>query len=176
MGPGSFDDFVQRENDAARGRQGDSTDWQAEKKAWLGMVNDLYTRLTGFLKPYIDAGQISIGFHNADISEEHLGVYSVPVATITIGSKTVTLEPVGTIQVGSRGRIDVIGNLSRAQIILVERGSVAMLIPSTGIGKARPEGFKRLADALWMWKIVTRDTSDLTREAFLSLIVEVAKG
>lgn len=175
MGPGSFDDFVQRENDAARIARGETTDWQAEKTAWLGMVRDLYTRLNGFLKPYIEASQISIAFHDADISEEHLGVYAVPVATITIGAKTVTLEPVGTIQVGSRGRIDVIGNLSRAQLILVERGSVAQLLPSSGVGKAR-QGIKPLADGLWMWKIVTRDTVDLTREAFLSLIVEVAKG
>lgn len=175
MGPGSFDDFVQRENEASRRRQGGSIDWEAEKKAWLGMVNDLYTRLTGFLKPYIEAGQISIDFHDAEISEEHLGVYSVPVATIVIGSKTVTLEPVGTIQVGSRGRIDVIGNLSRAQLILFERGAVAQLLPSSGVGKAR-QGIKPLAEGLWMWKIVTRDTVDLTREAFLNLIVEVAKG
>jgi hypothetical protein len=175
MGPGSFDDFVQRENDAARLGRGETTNWQAEKTAWLGMLGDLYTRLTGFLKPYIDAGQISIAFHDGDVSEEHLGVYVVPVATITIGTKSVTLEPVGTIQVGSRGRIDVIGNVSRAQIILVERGSVAQLIPSSGLGKARQD-IKPLADGMWMWKIVTRDTGDLTRETFLSLIVEVAKG
>jgi hypothetical protein len=175
MGPGSFDDFVQRENDAARRSQGDSIDWQAEKTTWLRLLADLYTRLEGYLKPYIEAGQISLTYRDTDVSEEYLGIYPAPLATITIGAKTVTLEPIGTIQTGSRGRIDVIGNLARAQLIMVESGTVAQLIPSTGIGRAR-HGIKRLSEARWTWKIVTRDTVDLTREAFLSLIVEVAKG
>jgi hypothetical protein len=176
MAIGSFDDFVQREIDAARRSDGSSIDWEREKTEWLRYLNNLHLSLNAFLKPYIDAGQISVSTNQSwEINEEHLGTYALPQMSIVIGAKTVTLEPMGTVQVGNRGRVDVACNLARAMLILVESGSVAQLIPSSGIGK--PQGsMKSLTSGRWVWKIVTRDTVDLTRESFQALLVEIAKG
>ena len=175
MATGSFDNFVQREIDAARKAGGSSMDWQREKAAWLRQLDDLYARIEGFLKPYIDAGQISVSTSPFEISEEHLGVYSAPQLSIAIGSKTVSLEPIGTIQVGNRGRVDIASNLARAQMILVESGTVSQLLPSSGIGKPQAS-MKSLTTGRWIWKIVTRDTVDLNRENFQAALVEIAKG
>lgn len=175
MATGSFDDFVQREIDAASKSGGSPFDWNREEAEWLRHLNVLYERLSGFLKPYIDAGQISVSTSSVEINEEHLGAYLVPQMSISIGTKTVTLEPMGTVQVGNRGRVDVTCNLARAMMILVESGTVAQLIPSSGIGK--PEAStKSLTSGRWIWKIVTRDTVDLTRDSFQALLVEIAKG
>jgi hypothetical protein len=175
MATGSFDNFVQREIDAARKPGGSSIDWAQEEAEWLRHLNDLYERITIFLKPYIDAGQISISTSPFEISEEHLGVYPVPQMSIAIGNKIVTLEPIGTVQVGSRGRVDLVCNLARAQLILVETGTVARLIPSSGVGKPDPSQ-KSLFNGRWVWKIVMRDTVDLTRENFQMALIEIAKG
>jgi hypothetical protein len=175
MATGSFDDFVQREIDAARKTGGSSFDWQREKAEWLRQLSNLHERIATFLKPYIDAGQVSLSTRSVEINEEHLGPYTAPQMSISIGSKTVNLEPMGTVQVGNRGRVDVTCNLARAMMIFVESGTVTQLIPSSGLGK--PEVSTRsLSDGRWVWKIVTRDSVDLTRENFQALLVELAKG
>jgi hypothetical protein len=175
MATGSFDDFVQREIDAARKSGSSSFDWEREKEHWLRHLNDLHQRIAAFLKPYIDARQISISTSSIEIVEEHISSYLAPQLSIRIGSKTVTLEPIGTVQVGSRGRVDVTCNLERAQIILVESSSVAQLLPSSGLGKPQAST-QSLGDGRWVWRIVTRDTVDFTRENFQALLVGIAKG
>jgi hypothetical protein len=175
MATGSFDDFVQREIDAARKSSGPAVDWDREKAEWLRYLEDLHARIGTFLKPYIDAGQISLTTSPFEVSEEHLGIYDAPQMAISIGSKTVMLEPVGTVQVGNRGRVDVTCVLARAQMVLVESGAVGQLLPSTGVGKPQAS-IKSLASGRWVWKIVTRDTLDLTRDNFQALLVELAKG
>ncbi|HTW49684.1 MAG TPA: hypothetical protein VMD92_17135 [Acidobacteriaceae bacterium] len=175
MATGSFDDFVQREIDAARKSDGSSIDWEREKAEWLRQLDTLHERLSAFLKPYIDAGQISTSTSPFELNEEHLGPYTAPQMSIAIGSKTVTLEPMGTVQVGNRGRVDIACNLARAMMILVESGTVGQLLPSSGLGKPQAST-KSLATGRWVWKIVNRDTVDLTRENFQTLLVEIARG
>lgn len=175
MAFGNFDDFVNREIVAARRPDGPKTDWQREEEEWLRRLDDLYLRLDTFLRPYIDAGQISISIHPIEINEEHLGSYMVPQMTINIGNKSVLLEPMGTVQVGSRGRVDVVCNRARKMMILVESGTEAQLLPSSGIG--RPQISKKsLTEGRWIWRIVTHETVDLTRDSFQALLVDVAKG
>jgi hypothetical protein len=161
MATGSFDDFVQREIDAAGKSDGSAFDWQREKQHWLRHLSELHERIATFLKPYIDAGRISLSTSPFELNEEHLGPYTAPQLSIAIGTKTVTLEPMGTVQVGSRGRVDITCNLARSQLILVEKGSVAQLLPSSGVGKPQVST-RSLGDGQWVWKIVTRDTVDLT--------------
>jgi hypothetical protein len=174
MSLGSFDDFVQREQEAARKADEASIDWSVEKDQWLFQLDSLYARIGGFLKPYIDAGQISMTEGSVELNEDHIGLYTVGQRTIVIGTKSVAIEPLGTIQTGSRGRVDVVGPLSRAQLSLLEGGSDSMLVPSTGVrGRS---SIRRLTEGRWSWKIVTRDVLDLNRETFLNLLMQVANG
>jgi hypothetical protein len=175
MATGSFDDFVQREIDAARKSGGSTFDWEREKGFWLRALGDLYQRINTFLKPYIEAGQISVSTRSFEMNEEHLGPYSAPELIIEIGTKTVTLEPMGTVQVGNRGRVDMLCNLARAQLVLVESGTVAQLLPSSGLGKPQVST-KSLGEGRWIWRLVTRDTLDLTKENFQNVLVQIAKG
>jgi hypothetical protein len=174
MSMGSFDDFVQREHEAARKADEASINWPAEKEQWLYQLDTLYARIGGFLKPYVDAGQISMSESDIDLNEEHIGLYPVKTKTIVIGTKTITLEPLGTVVAGSRGRVDVVGPLTRAQLSLLESGTESFLVPSTNARGSST--LKRLTEGRWNWKIITRDTLDLNRENFLKVILEVANG
>jgi len=174
MSMGSFDDFVQREQEAARRADEASIDWQAEKDQWLYQLDNLYGRINGFLKPYIDAGQVSITDSEIELNEDHIGLYSVRMRTIVIGTKSVTIEPLGTLQTGSRGRVDVVGTVARARLSLLAGATESMLIPSSNV--RTNSTIQRLTDGRWNWKIVTRDVLDLNRETFLNLLLEVANG
>ena len=174
MSMGSFDDFVQREHEAARKAEAASIDWPAEKEQWLYQLDNLYARVGGFLKPYIDAGQISMSESDLDLNEEHIGLYPVKQKKIVIGTKSIPLEPLGTIVAGSRGRVDVVGPLTRAQLSLLDSASDSMLIPSTNTRTG--SAIKRLTEGRWNWKILTRDVLDLNRENFLKVLLEVANG
>ncbi|MGC2637028.1 MAG: hypothetical protein WA294_07600 [Acidobacteriaceae bacterium] len=174
MSLASFDEFVQREHEAARRAEEASIDWQAEKEQWLYQLDLLYSRISAFLKPYLEAGQITMTDSQVELNEEHLGLYAVQQKTITIGTKSVTLEPLGTLQAGSRGRVDVVGPLSRVQMSLLDSGTESMLIPST-IDRSS-SAIKRLTEGRWNWKIITRDVLDLNRDTFLNVLLEVANG
>jgi hypothetical protein len=101
MGSSAFDDFVRREQSSARESKEDAVDWQDEKKRWLRHLDELFSEVTGYLKPYVDDGQIAIKFETVELNEEYIGPYVAPVMVIGIGRKTTKLEPVGTLLIGS---------------------------------------------------------------------------
>ncbi len=78
----SFDDFVRRE-------QQEPINWQAEKTAWLQHLEELFTQVEGYLKPYVDAGKVVKKYRSIELNEEYLGLYSTKEMIITIGSKTI---------------------------------------------------------------------------------------
>jgi hypothetical protein len=104
---------------------------------------------------------------------------------ITIGSKTITLEPVGTLIVGSKGRVEVAGPLARAQLLLLDSRvkSTSELIHvdvSIGSGPSSPPPHEPPRDIEWVWRIVTRpprrEILELNKESFLNLLVEISNG
>jgi hypothetical protein len=101
MGSRAFDDFVRREQSSARESKEDAVDWQDEKKRWLRRLDELFSEVTGYLKPYVDDGQIAIEFETVELNEEYIGPYVAPVMVIGTGRKTTKLEPVGTLLIGS---------------------------------------------------------------------------
>lgn len=185
MASRAFDEFVQREQAAAKEAGEPAVDWQAEKAQWLRHLDELFRQVNEYLKPYLDAGQIAVEYSKIDLNEEHIGPYSAPLMLITIGSKKIKLEPVGTFLIGSRGRVDVVGPVARAQLILLdsEVKSLSQLIHvSVGFGgnmpappPARPRSRAKLA-----WRIVTRpprrEIVEINKETFLSILLEIANG
>jgi hypothetical protein len=105
--------------------------------------------------------------------------------TIKIGSKIIKLEPVGTLLLGSRGRVDVVGPLARARLILIDAEIKSMSqrihFSDSVDGKTpSPPPPKPRSDIKWAWKIVTRpprqEIVELNKESFLNLLVEISNG
>ncbi len=185
MGTSAFDDFVRREHATAEESKREEIDWEAEKERWLRDIDQLFSQVREYLKAYVDAGQIKIAFKTIELNEEHIGAYTAPVMVIQVGSKTINLEPIGTLLIGSRGRVDVIGPAARAQLVLLDSSltSLSQLIHvSVGIGGRTPvpPPTKSSSKTTWAWRIVTRppkrEIVEVTQEKFLNLLLETANG
>jgi hypothetical protein len=185
MGNNSFDEFVRREQQAAKVTGEKPVDWQAEKAAWLQHLEELFTQVNGYLKPYVDAGQVAIDYQTIDLNEDYIGRYSAKEMIITVGSKTIKLEPIGTFIVGSKGRVEVAGPLARAQLLLLDSRvrSMSQLIHvsvSVNGGLPSPPSHEPPSDIKWVWKIVTRpprrEIIEFNKDSFLNVLVEISNG
>lgn len=185
MANNSFDDFVRREQQAVKVTDEQPVDWQAEKTTWLRHLEELFTQVNEYLKSYVDAGQIAIDYRPIELSEDYIGRYWAKEMVITIGSKTIKLEPIGTLIVGSKGRVEVAGPLARAQLLLLDSRvtSMSQLIHvSVSINGALPSPPppEPPSEPKWVWRIVTRpprrEIIEINKDNFLNLLLEISNG
>jgi hypothetical protein len=180
-----FDEFVKREQEAAAGVA--SVDWDGERKEWLGYLDKLYKKVESLLRKYISSGQIQLGYRQVELNEENIGSYAAKQMILKIGPKSVVLEPVGTLLIGSKGRVDLVGPTGKAQILLVDskasdpRSIFKVRVRIVGTGKKTPAPAPKAAREIkWEWKIVTRPPErrfiEITQESLFQLIMEVANG
>ena len=178
----SFDEFVSEQEKDAKAYA--SVDWGKQRDEWLANLDRLYSQIESFLSKYTAAGQISPEYRPINLNEEYIGSYAARQMVLRIGRKEVDLVPIGTLIIGSKGRVDVIGPGGTALLLLVDSqaSSVRSMIKITVgvVGKppvAQPEPTRTVR---WEWRIVTRPPErkfvDLNQEAFFDLIMEVANG
>lgn len=133
----------------------------------------------------MDAGQIAIEFKNVELNEENIGPYLAPSMIIRIGRKTISLEPVGTLLIGSSGRVDVIGPTSRSQLLLLDSKLTSLrhlVRVSAGVGGKMPAlpPTRPASEIDWAWRIVTRppqhEIVEVNKDSFLNLLLEISNG
>jgi hypothetical protein len=101
---------------------------------------------------------------------------------LKIGPQEITMTPVGTLLIGAKGRVDVVGPAGRARFVLVDReasGPKVKVTVSIGQSKARQvEPSPRETE--WAWKIATNPPTiqyiELTQDSLFQAILEVANG
>lgn len=177
-----FDEFVKREQQAAA--ETASVDWDGEREEWLSYLNKLYKKVESLLHKYVSSGQIQLGYRSVELNEENIGSYAAKQMVLKIGPKSVVLEPIGTLLIGSKGRVDVIGPAGKAQILLVDSkasGPASLIHVRVGVGgKPAAPPTESSRKIKWEWKIVTRPPErrfiEITQQALFQLIMEVANG
>ena len=127
----TFDDFVKERT--ARAKQFNREERLA---AWLGELDALYRAMEGYLKSYADSGHIKVERRSVQLTEESLGTYDAEELAVSIGTDEVIARPVGTILIGSSGRVDLSGPHGSLRIVLLEKGGPAM--KSTVSGTSGP--------------------------------------
>lgn len=112
-----FDDFVESKTEKSK-----TIDWESKKILWLTKVDELYNQIESWLSDWIKEKKISISKNETrTVVEEHIGKYEVPVMKISIGNEKIELNPVGTLIIGGRGRVDVKGSAGEVMLILLGR-------------------------------------------------------
>lgn len=143
--------------------------WSSRLMSWKDAIDDFYTQVDSFLAPYVSDGRVSIKYADKRMFEDHVGQYESRYATITIGTNSVRLDPVGTIVVGALGRIDMIGPGGIAKFVLVDRGVVEPSMEE-----------ERNTTPTWEWRIATMQPRikflPLNEDSFYSSLMEVAHG
>jgi hypothetical protein len=175
-----FGDFVKRQQTAT---QHEPVDWTRERDNWLVHLKELYDQTESFLAEYIEAGEIKINYRDIPLNEESIGAYSAPEMIVQIGRQQITLTPVGTLLVGAKGRVDVLGPAGRTRFVLVNSEASGPVIKVTVSIGGKPESSTPEVtpkEIKWAWKIATSPPTiryiELTQESLFQALMEVANG
>ena len=172
----SFDDFVNQQD-----KKEPPIDWTQRRDDWKKHLDEFYQLVEGFLQKYIDQGKVHITTATKQITEEHIGSYDVKSLEVQIGIIKVRLDPIGTLIVGAKGRVDMLGPHGTVKFVLVPKTASSPTIrvivrDSYSETKDEPEPIVEE----WAWKRRTPPPNikyiELEEESFLSAIMEVANA
>lgn len=177
----AFADFVRKENQVSEDNRFNA---DAIKERFQKDLDDLYKHVSEWLKDYTDQGTVQIDFQPFDLHESTIGSYQVRKATIHIGNKKVEMIPVGATLVGALGRVDMIGEVGSAMLLVVSKEAKRPTIVSREFDpkKQKPPVLKSkgIPHAEWVWKVASPPPrirfTDLSETSFLQLVMEVSNG
>jgi hypothetical protein len=157
--------------------------WQHDRDEWLRSLDDLYSRISGYLARYLKSGKISVEFRQTELNEDGLGSYAATSMVVKIGLQEITLNPVGTLFFGAKGRVDVKGPAGDATLLLVDADSSGpqfrVAVRVKGLHERKSHG-QTPPEARWAWKIATPPPRiqyiELTPDSFFELLMEVANA
>jgi hypothetical protein len=96
-------------------------DWDTEKRMWLDAVDKLYKDIVLWLKPLTTSPNFKMTFENVVLHEEDLGEYETKRMILELKGQKAILEPLGTMVISSRGRIDLKGANGTVKFTLVDK-------------------------------------------------------
>lgn len=152
------------------------------KEQWLSKIDALYGQVANLLRDYLAHGQMELKRSTTEVREEDLGAYKAPTLTINLGASSVKFVPIGTMLLGSPGRVDLVGIRGSVRFVLVLPGNDRPLfgMTTTFDGWVRESRSKPLDLALYEWKISTQPPgvrySPIDTRSLQSAIMEAAKG
>ena len=181
MSKSEFDAFVKRQQAEQR-----ASDPKQRLDEWFGYLDALYKDITSYLQTYIDSSAAQIEYRNVTLNEDFAGDYVARQMILKIGSATVTFTPVGTMLIGSKGRVDVQGPSGTARLVLVDklattaRSLIRVTIRSADDPPLPPPSPEAITQVEWAWKIATPPPEmkfiELTQESFFNIILSVTNA
>jgi hypothetical protein len=178
MARSDFDRFVQRKKNE------ESLSTANERKQrldeWREYLEILYADVKKYLDPYIKGGTAKIEYHSIDLNEEFSGPYTVQQLLIRFGISTIVFRPIGTMLIGSKGRVDVHGPRGIVRLSLIDKHvtQASQLIQIRVMSSVQPDLPPEPAKIEWVWKISSPPPqmtfTDLTEDSFFDLILSVA--
>jgi hypothetical protein len=153
---------------------------------WQTSVGELYAAIESYLAEQVSRGTVRFTYTDIELNENYIGTYGLQKLLIEIGTQHIRLVPVGTIVIGGRGRVDVIGSVGSSRLILIDE---AVRRPEDLIRvkiHPDPEEGSESSPAVaaveknYVWKIATsppavRFTS-LDKGSFLDMLLEVSNA
>jgi len=180
----TFDAFVKRQQTEQQEEEGLSPKQELEQ--WLGYLHALYEQIRGYTQTYIESGAVQIEYHDIPLNEDFIGAYTAQKMLLKIGRSTVTFTPIGTMLIGTKGRVDVQGPIGSARLSLVNkqvttaRQLVQVTIRRPGEPPPAPASLQAVKHIEWVWKISTPPPEmkfiELTQETFFEMILAVANA
>jgi hypothetical protein len=183
-----FDEFVIRQQIEKAATA--SIDWNQQRDDWLLSLSELYARIETYLQSYRAAGQAEIEYRDIPLNEANIGSYTAQLMVLRIGLQEIQFTPIGTLLIGSKGRVDVLGPAGTSRLVLIDKKatnarSLIHIKVTTGVISASkpppaPPPTMPSEPIEWTWKIVSRPPemrfTELTQESFFEMILEVANG
>jgi hypothetical protein len=178
-----FDNFLKKEEEKKK----PPVDWNAKKKEWFQHLNKLYADIQEWLNDYIKNERIKLEFSDFDIYEETLGKYTVQELKIYIGNNLAQLTPIGTVLIGTKGRVDLSGPLGTIKLILTDRDAtkpnISFRMVLSDEEEKKYEEVQKLVPKKkldWVWKISSNPPNihytELNEDTFYDCLIRVING
>jgi hypothetical protein len=151
-----FQEFLVKKQSEASTERGDE-----RKEKWLRSLERLYSRLEGYLEPYVKDGSIRLERDKIILREELIGTYTAPTLRMWIADTWVEIVPAGTFVGGAVGRVDLSG-IKRSRS-MVQREWDKWIILGRSPGEIP---FGRHSD---------RNEIELSEEEFEKLLIRLAR-
>jgi hypothetical protein len=183
-----FKQFVARQRRPAP--VDNALDWNKERDDWLAYLQHLYESIAEYLDEYIKDGAIELRESDIELNEENIGVYTAKRLAIVIGAQEILLTPVGTLLIGSKGRVDVKGSAGDSRLVLINKKITnprqmvrvtVTIIPPGGSPPPPPPPEPPSPEKIeWAWKIVSRPPAmqftELNKDTLFEMLMEVSNG
>jgi hypothetical protein len=180
MSKKEFAEFISRQGSPVV-RNERPVDWVAQKNEWLQYLNDLYQMVETFLKEYVESQQIAIEYKNIELTEEDIGRYTAKVMTLLFGANKITLTPIGTLLIGTKGRVDMTSPRGTVRLLLADKDSTGLKITVRAANTPTVEEVPKPIN--WEWKTAVMNApgrmisyQKLTQETFFNAIMELSNG
>ncbi|MBN1006959.1 hypothetical protein [Amphritea pacifica] len=179
MSKKDFEDLLKKHESKSEEKE---IDWQSQKDEWLAFIDQFYNTLEQWLSPYKEQGAVSYSYKDLQLTEEYIGTYTVKVMTVDFAGQRLTFEPIGTLLIGTKGRIDMEGVKGRVQFILADKDSKGMKVSvSISIDGEKQKEKKNQKTPDWTWKIVLRESRkvsfvEFNEENFFDALMEIVNG
>ena len=180
MSRADFDEFIERKQ--AEEKTTGLFDSKKRLAEWLHYLDQLYDNIEVFLSSYIAAKKAWLEFQEIVLIEDFSGPYQVRQMLLHITTSTIIFEPIGTMLIGSKGRVDVQGQRGRARLSLINR-KITHARQLVHVSVSRPgdplPSIKPTADNIdWVWKVISPPPElrfiDLDENSFFDMILSVA--
>ena len=179
-----FAKFVASQQESGEAEvNGEQVNWAGIRDEWIADLESLYGRIAEYLKEFVDRGSIRYEFTEVTLTEENIGTYAARRMHLHIGRQHIFLEPIGTLLIACKGRVDAVGFTGRAQLMLVNKdahGAADLISVSVGarVGGSLPLTVTSNPVNAPEWKIVSRGLPkrfvELNKENFFDLLTELA--
>jgi len=158
--------------------------WDKQKEDWLNYLKLFYDEVNTWLECYIAEGLITCKFEKKSITEEYIGTYTVEKMILTLAGEKVVFDPVGTLLIGTKGRIDLVGRKTIV-FLLINKNNKGIDVNFTIRDENNtqsvniPKKVKNTDEPIWEWKILDRSLGtiqyqDFNKELFLKSLMKVA--
>jgi len=155
--------------------------WAARRDEWMRKLDDLYSQVDAWLKPYVDSGKVETSRVARGIDEEPVAAYEVDALRIAIGAREAWLKPVGTFIIGARGRVDLEGRHGVARLVLVPPAVTRpkrLVLEDDFTGGSVESTAGPMADDVWKWATQAPDVryTALDEDSFFDELTQVLDG
>jgi hypothetical protein len=182
MSKKEFTDFINRQKPIV---EEPPINWATEKERWFEFLDNLYQMIERFLKEYTDLRKILLTYNEIELTEENIGRYTVRAMELAFGTNRVTLTPIGTLLIGTRGRVDMTGPRGTRRLILADKNStgIRVVVRAHVLRPGEPPPQPAPVDVRgpdWEWKIVVPNAPPqssyqrLTQDNFFDALMEIS--
>jgi hypothetical protein len=182
MGKKEFDEYIQYKT-----VKPDDSFKERELREWFQYITVLYGYIKKWLSDYIQKNDIKVEVRKKKLYEEFSGEYEADSLELTLKNSKIIFEPVGTMLIGAKGRVDIKSVNGTVSLILVDKKldspSIQVHIFTSKKEEEDYESKKKNTvpqKIEWVWKVLVNNDQmryvTLNEENFFDILMELIHG